>query len=132
VLLVDTNIIIDVLGEDPVWSDRAARQMRFQSRVHELVINPLIYAELSPSFASVPELDASIDGLELTYRELPRTALFVAGVAHRHYRKAGGPRQSILADFLIGAHAAVMGCGILTRDPRRYRSYFPAVEVIAP
>jgi predicted nucleic acid-binding protein len=132
VLLVDTNIIIDVLGEDAVWSDRAARQMRFQSRVHELVINPLIYAELSPSFASVPELDASIDGLELTYRELPRTALFVAGVAHRHYRKAGGPRQSILADFLIGAHAAVMGCGILTRDPRRYRSYFPAVEVIAP
>ena len=68
----------------------------------------------------------------LAYRELPKAALYVAGVAHRHYRRAGGLRQSILADFLIGAHAAVLGCGILTRDARRYRNYFPRVEVIAP
>ncbi len=131
-LLVDTNVLVDLLGGDAQWSDWSLRQLRFQSRVHELLINPVIYAELSPAFASEGELDGEVERLELRFRELPRTALFVAGVAHRHYRQAGGPRHSILADFLIGAHAAVLGCGILTRDARRYRCYFPRVPLVTP
>jgi predicted nucleic acid-binding protein len=131
-LLVDTNVLVDLLEKDAQWSGWSLRQLRFQSRVHELVINPVIYAELSPAFASESELDGEVERLELTFRELSRTALFVAGVAHRHYRQAGGPRHSILADFLIGAHAAVLGCGILTRDVRRYRSYFPRVPLVTP
>lgn len=73
-----------------------------------------------------------MQAIGLTYRELPKPALYIAGVAHRHYRKAGGSRETILADFLIGAHAAVLGCGILTRDARRYRHHFPRVPLVTP
>ena len=100
--------------------------------MQELVINPIIYAELAPGFASQQKLDSHVEGIGLGFRNLPKSALYIAGVAHRHYRQAGGPHLSILADFLIGAHAAVLGCGILTRDTKRYRSYFPRVPLITP
>jgi predicted nucleic acid-binding protein len=131
-LLVDTNVLIDVIEDDPQWYDWSVGQMRHHSNVHELLINPVIYAELAPTRRTSQMLDASLQIMEVSFQEIPRAALFLAGLAHRHYRQAGGPRESILADFLIGAHAAVLGCGILTRDARRYRKYFPRVPLVTP
>jgi predicted nucleic acid-binding protein len=132
VLLVDTNVIVDIVKDDPKWKTWSVEQLRNQKNAHELVISPVVYAELSPSFASQEKLDFQVDAIGLRFRDLPKSALYVAGVAHRQYRRAGGPRESILADFLIGAHAMVLGCGILTRDARRYRKYFPRVPLVTP
>jgi predicted nucleic acid-binding protein len=132
VLLVDTNILVDIMDADSQRADWSAHQLRTQRQVHELVINPVIYAELAPGFASQEKLDSQVEAIGLRFRELPKPALYVAGVAHRQYRRAGGARESILADFLIGAHAMVLGCGILTRDARQYRSYFPRVPLVSP
>ncbi|MGB1563972.1 MAG: type II toxin-antitoxin system VapC family toxin [Sinimarinibacterium flocculans] len=131
-LLVDTNVLIDVLEDDPAWSDWSLRQLRAQAQVHDLLINPVIYAELSLLFDSVAATDKVIDDMGLVLAELPRAALFLAGRAHVKYRQGGGTRSNVLADFFIGAHAAVAGCGILTRDDRRYRNYFPTVPLITP
>ena len=131
-LLVDTNILIDVFEDDPAWADWSVRQLRAQAQVHELVINPVIYAELSLAFESVHALDDAVEGMGLALHELPRPALFLAGRAFVKYRRDGGARSNVLADFFIGAHAAVAGCGILTRDARRYRNYFPTVPLLTP
>lgn len=131
-LLVDTNVLIDVLEDDPAWADWSVRQLRAQAQVHDLLINPVIYAELSLLFDSVAATDKVIDDMGLVLAELPRAALFLAGRAHVKYRQGGGTRSNVLADFFIGAHAAVAGCGILTRDDRRYRNYFPTVALITP
>jgi hypothetical protein len=132
VLLVDTNVLVDVFQDDSDWADWSLRQLRAQSQVHELAINPVIYAELALNFASVAALDAAVHGLELQFRDLPRPALFLAGKAFVKYRRAGGRKGNVLADFFVGAHAAVMGCGIITRDARRYRNYFPHVVLVVP
>jgi predicted nucleic acid-binding protein len=132
VLLVDTNVLIDVLEDDPQWADWSLRQLNAQSQVHELAINPVIYAELSLAFDSVVAFDDALEGMGLAVHDLPRPALFLAGRAFLKYRKQGGAKGNVLSDFFIGAHAAVLGCGILTRDERRYRSYFPTVTLIAP
>lgn len=131
-LLVDTNVLIDILQDDPGWADWSISQLRAQSQVHGLAINPVIYAELSLSFTSVTALDAAVAGLDLALMDLPRPALFLAGKAFLQYRRAGGTSGNVLADFFVGAHAAVLGCGIVTRDPRRYRSYFPTVSLVTP
>lgn len=131
-LMVDTNVLLDFIEDDPRWADWSEEQMRMQRKVHELVINPVIYTELAPAFDSQQKLEHHVEDMELGFLDLPKSALFLAGVAHRHYRRAGGARESILADFLIGAHAAVAGCGILTRDAKRYRSYFPRVPLVTP
>ena len=131
-LLVDTNVLVDVFEDDPVWADWSERQLRGQSQVHELLINPVIYAEVSLLFDSVRAVDVAIDGLGLTFREIPRAALFLAGRAFVKYRRDGGTKSNVLADFFIGAHAAVLGCGILTRDGRRYRNHFPSVALVEP
>ena len=131
-LLVDTNVLIDVFEDDPAWADWSVRQLRAQAQVHELVINPVIYAELSLAFESVHALDDAVEGMGLALHELPRPALFLAGRAFVKYRRDGGARSNVLADFFIGAHAAVAGCGILTRDARRYRNYFPTVPLLTP
>lgn len=131
-LLVDTNVLLDVLQDDPAWADWSVRQLRAQAQVHELFINPVIYAELSLAFESVQATDESIEGMGLSVQELPRPALFLAGRAFVKYRREGGAKGNVLADFFIGAHAAVMDCGILTRDARRYRSYFPRVALVTP
>jgi len=132
VLLVDTNVLVDVLEDDPDWADWSVRQLRAQSQVHELLINPVIYSELSLAFDSVGALDDAIEDMGLSFQELPRAALFLAGRAFVKYRRAGGGRSNVLADFFIGAHAAVLGCPIITRDARRYRSYFPTVPLLMP
>ena len=131
-LLVDTNVLIDVLEDDPEWADWSIAQLRAQSKVHPLTINSIIYAELSLTFSKVEALDKTIANLGLAVLELPRTTLFLAGKAFVQYRRQGGKANNVLADFFIGAHAAVLGCPLLTRDARRYRSYFPSVELIAP
>ena len=131
-LLVDTNVLIDVLEDDPEWVNWSIEQLRAQSQVHLLTINPIIYAELSLTFSSVEALDKTIENLDLTLAELPRPALFLAGKAFAQYRKKGGKANNVLADFFIGAHAAVLGCPLLTRDPRRYQTYFPSVTLITP
>ena len=131
-LLVDTNVLVDVLENDPVWADWSEQQLRAQSQVHELAINPVIYAELSLAFDSVTATDHAIDGLGLVLHELPRSALFLAGRAFVKYRREGGTKGNVLSDFFIGAHAAVLRCGILTRDGRRYRNHFPSVALVEP
>ena len=131
-LLVDTNVLLDVLTDDPVWADWSMRQLRAQSQVGRLCINPVIYSELSLVFDSVNAQEKAIEGMGLSYEELPRPALFLAGRAFIHYRRQGGAKGNVLADFFIGAHAAVMSCGILTRDSRRYRTYFPTVPLLTP
>ncbi len=131
-LLVDTNVLVDVLEDEPKWADWSVRQLRAQSQVHELVINPVIYSELSLTFDSVKALDEAIESMGLTLQELPRPALFLAGKAFVKYRRGGGSKGNVLADFFIGAHAAVLSCSILTRDARRYRNYFPTVQLLTP
>ena len=131
-LLVDTNVLVDVLEDEPKWADWSVRQLRAQSQVHELVINPVIYSELSLTFDSVKALDEALESMGLTLQELPRPALFLAGKAFVKYRRGGGSKGNVLADFFIGAHAAVLSCSILTRDARRYRNYFPTVQLLTP
>ena len=131
-LLVDTNVLVDVLENDPDWADWSIGQLRAQSQIHPLAINPIIYAELSLTFSTVEALDDTLDKLGLTIMELPRPALFLAGKAFVRYRRAGGKKSNVLADFFIGAHAAVIGCPWLTRDTNRYQRYFPSVKLIAP
>ena len=131
-LLVDTNVLVDVLENDPDWADWSISRLRAQSQIHPLAINPVIYAELSLTFSTVEALDDTLEKLGLTIMELPRPALFLAGKAFVRYRRAGGKKSNVLADFFIGAHAAVIGCPLLTRDTKRYQRYFPSVKLIAP
>jgi len=131
-VLVDTNVLVDVLENDPEWADWSIAQLRAQSKVHRLAVNPIIYSELSLTFSTVEALDQTLDGLGLVMIEVPRAALFLAGKAFVRYRRRGGRRNNVLADFFIGAHAAVSGFSVLTRDPRRYTAYFSGVTLIAP
>ena len=131
-LLVDTNVLVDVLQNDPQWADWSIAQMRAQARLHALVINPVIYAEMSLSFSTIEALDDVVRTLGLEMREIPRPALFLAAKAYAQYRGRGGSKVQVLPDFFIGAHAAVAGCSLLTRDAGRFRTYFPTLDVLAP
>ena len=131
-LLVDTNVLVDVLQNDPQWADWSIAQMRAQSSLHALVINPVIYAEMSLSFSTLEALDDVVGTLALEFREIPRPALFLAAKAYAQYRRRGGSKQQVLPDFFIGAHAAVEGWPLLTRDASRFRTYFPTLKVLAP
>ena len=131
-LLVDTNILIDVLEDDPAWAEWSLTQLRHRAQLTPLAINPIIYTELSVAFSTIEALDASLATMRLRQLEIPRPALFLAGKAFVRYRQQGGKKSNVLADFFIGAHAAVSRLPLLTRDTRRYRAYFPTVELIAP
>jgi predicted nucleic acid-binding protein len=131
-LLVDTNVLVDVLQDDPDWADWSIGQLRAQAVMHQLTINPIIYAEISLSFSTLERLDSAVSTLGLELREIPRPALFLAAKAFVQYRRRGGSRRQVLPDFFIGAHAAVEGWPLLTRDASRFRTYFPTLEVIAP
>jgi predicted nucleic acid-binding protein len=131
-LLVDTNVLVDVLQDDPQWAEWSIGQLRAQARLHQLAINPVIYAEISLSFSTLESLDEVIDTLGLVVHDIPRPALFLAAKAFARYRQRGGSRQQVLPDFFIGAHAAVQGWPLLTRDASRFRSYFPGLVVLAP
>ena len=131
-LLVDTNVLVDVLEDDPEWADWSIGQLRAQSKIHRLAINPIIYSELSLTFSTVEALDKTIEDLGLALIEVPRPALFLAGKAFVRSPRQGGNKNNVLADFYIGAHAAVSRLPLLTRDTRRYSSYFSNVALIAP
>ena len=131
-MLVDTNVLVDVLENEPEWADWSVGQLRAQSQIHRLVINPVIYSELSLTFSTFEALDETLAGMELGMIEIPRPALFLAGKAFVQYRRQGGVRNNVLGDFFIGAHAAVSGLPVLTRDTRRYASYFPSVKLVSP
>ena len=131
-LLVDTNVLVDVLQNDPQWADWSIGQLRAQAQLHQLVINPVIYAELSLSFSTFEALDRVVATMELAMHEMPRPALFLAGKAYLQYRRRGGGKAQVLPDFFIGAHAAVEGWPLLTRDASRFRTCFPSLEVVAP
>ena len=131
-LLVDTNVLVDVLQDDPQWANGSIGQMRAQASIHQLAINPVIYAEMSFSFSTLKALDSVVATLALELREIPRPALFLAAMAYAQYRKRGGTRLQVLPDFFIGAHAAVERWPLLTRNASRFRTYFPTLEVLAP
>lgn len=131
-ILVDTNVLVDILEDDPEWVEWSLSQIYGQSKIHQPIINPIIYAELSLTFSTHEALDEAIDDMRLEIIEIPRPALFLAGKAFAQYRRRDGQKQNVLADFFIGAHAAVSHYPILTRDSRRYRSYFPSLKIIEP
>ena len=131
-ILVDTNVLLDVVTNDPVWAEWSVEQLEAAALRGPLVINDIVYAELSVRYERIEKLEEFVEqaGLEMT--PLPRAALFLAAKVFTAYRKAGGARTGVLPDFFIGAQAAVEGLELLTRDTARYRSYFPTVKLIAP
>jgi predicted nucleic acid-binding protein len=131
-ILVDTNVLLDVVEDDPQWADWSQAQLEAASLSDRLAINPVIYSELSIAFARVEELERLLGEAGLAVEEIPREALFLAGKAFVEYRRRKGKKQGVLPDFYIGAHAAVMQWPLLTRDAGRYRGYFPTVRLITP
>jgi predicted nucleic acid-binding protein len=132
VTLVDSSVLLDILTTDPAWSQWSEQALAAASDAGRLVINQIVYAEVSISFDQIEDLDDAISADDFVRESLPYDAGFLAGKAFLAYRKRGGERRSPLPDFYIGAHAAVRGYRLLTRDVARYRSYFPTVELIAP
>jgi predicted nucleic acid-binding protein len=131
-VLIDSNVLIDVLHRDPVWAPWSDGTLERIADEAILVINPIVYGELSLGFASVEALDEALEPHLVEREGLPFAAAFLAGRAFLEYRRRGGSRTSPMPDFFIGAHAAVAGYRLLTRDPRRYRTYFPRLTLIAP
>jgi predicted nucleic acid-binding protein len=130
--LVDTNVLLDVLTADPQWADWSIRQLDAASLQGPVVINDIVYAELSVRFATIEAVDAMLAEADIEMAAIPRAALFLAAKAFQRYRAAGGARTGVLPDFFIGAHAAVARLPLLTHDARRYRTYFPSVQLTAP
>lgn len=131
-ILIDTNILIDLFAEDPDWNGRSLVAFRLAKSRDALAINDIVYAELAPGFPNVAELDAALAALDVVVVPTAKAALFLAGHVYRRYRRQRGIKLSVLPDFFIGAHAAVEGAQLLTRDARRVTTYFPTVEVISP
>jgi predicted nucleic acid-binding protein len=131
-ILVDSNVVFDVVTNDDEWAGWSQSQLEQAAASGPLTINDVIYAELSTRYATIEAADAMLRHLQIDVAAIPRSALFLAGKAYLRYRAIGGVRTGVLSDFFIGAHAAVERWPLLTRDVRRYRTYFPTVELIAP
>lgn len=131
-VLVDTNVLLDIATEDREWFEWSASRLSQAADRGGLAINPIIYAELSVHYDTLETLEAALSGHSFARLLLPWDAAFVAGKAFRRYRSRGGGKRSPLPDFYIGAHAAVAGLALLTRDARRYRDYFPRLKLISP
>jgi hypothetical protein len=131
-ILVDTNVLVDVVTDDPLWAEWSQRQLTLAAIRDDLAINDIIYAELSVRYTTIEELDAMISEASLVSAVVPRLALFLAGKAFQRYRSAGGSRTGVLPDFFIGAHAVISDSLLITRDAARYRTYFPGIALIAP
>jgi predicted nucleic acid-binding protein len=129
---LDTNVLLDVATDDPNWADWAAAQLEAASLRGAMLINDVVYAELSVRYAGIEAIDAFLDEAGIEIRPMPRAALFLAGKAFLSYRRARGARTGVLPDFFIGAHASIEEIPLLTRDVGRYRTYFPTLELIAP
>lgn len=131
-VLVDANVLIDIMTEDPVWAVWSSAELQRAADVSRLVINAIIYAEVSVRFSRIEDLEAALPTDMIAREPIPFMAGFLAAKAFRAYRRRGGSRLLSLPDFLIGAHAAVAGYQLLTRDATRYRTYFPTVRMISP
>ncbi|HEX3418552.1 MAG TPA: type II toxin-antitoxin system VapC family toxin [Stellaceae bacterium] len=131
-ILVDTNVLVDVVTDDPLWAEWSQRQLTLAAVRDDLAINDIVYAELSVRYTTIEELDAMIREANLVSAAVPRPALFLAGKAFQRYRSAGGIRTGVLPDFFIGAHAVISDSLLITRDAARYRTYFPGIVLIAP
>ncbi len=130
--LVDTNVLLDVLTEDRTWLEWSLKELSQAAESGPLLINPVIYAEVSVRFSRIEDLQAALPPEDYRRTQLPWEAAFLAGKAFMEYRRNRGARTSTLPDFFIGAHAAVDELSLLTRDGSRYRTYFPTVHLIAP
>jgi hypothetical protein len=130
--MVDSNVVLDILTDDTTWGHWSQTRLAQARDTGILVINPLIYAEVSTGFDQIEDLDQALPATDFAREALPWEAGFLAGKAFLTYRQRGGQRRSPLADFYIGAHAAVRGYRLLTRDTPRYRTYYPNLELIAP
>jgi hypothetical protein len=130
--LVDSCVLLDVITGDQQWADWSAGQIATAMDTGRVVINPLIYAEVSVGYQTIEELEELLPAADYEREPLPYVAGFAAGKAFVRYRRGGGDKRSPMPDFYIGAHAAVAGYRLLTRDVRRYRTYFPAIDIIAP
>jgi predicted nucleic acid-binding protein len=130
--LVDTNVILDMVTDDPHWVAWSRSQLEVAANQGPLIINDVIYAEVSVRFQTIDVLEAALSGLDIHVVPIPSASLFLAGKAFNRYRLRGGTRTGVLPDFYIGAHAAVRQCVLLTRDPSRYRSYFPTLRLTVP
>lgn len=131
-IFVDTSILIDIATDDPAWADWSRRAIVSARARGPLLINAIVYAEFAIGFEAQSDCDAEIEKFDLTPAEMPRSAAFRAAQAFRSYRRAGGARTVASPDFLIGAHASVAAAALLTRDARRYRTYFPELTLVAP
>lgn len=130
--LVDSNIILDIFLDDPNWADWSESTLTKYTQIGLLYINPIIYSEISIGFKHIEQLELAIRKAGFHRLEIPREALFLAGKAFLTYRKRKGEKKSSLPDFYIGAHAAVLGLGLITRDVPRFRLCFPTVKLISP
>lgn len=131
-LLVDSNVILDVFESDPIWANWSLQMLGRYHATHELIINPIIYAEVSIGYQNIEEVERVLKDGGFYLRQIPKEALFLAGKVFLEYRKRGGIRRSPLPDFFIGAHAAVKKLSLLTRDASRYKTDFPTVNLISP
>ncbi len=131
-IFVDTNVLLDVATLNPTWETWSKQQLDAAALRDRLVINPVVYAELSAGYSTREQVDEMLDLAGIVIVQTSRPALFMAGRAFQEYRKRGGVRTGVLSDFFIGAQAAVEQALLVTRDSRRYRTYFPTVELVTP
>ena len=131
-ILVDSNVLLDLMTEDSRWFSWSAQALAGAAESYRLVINPIIYAEVSIRYSRIEHLDAALPRAMIDREPIPYEAAFLAGKAFRAYRQRGGTKQSTLPDFFIGAHASIAGYSLLTRDAARYRTYFPRLRLLAP
>jgi predicted nucleic acid-binding protein len=132
VTLVDSCVLLDLTTDDPEWGEWSANALSNAADAGPIVINPIVYAEVSVDFATIEELDEALPTTEYRREPIPYEAGFLAGKAYLTYRRRGGMKRSPIADFYIGAHAAIRGYRLLTRDANRYRAYFPRLRLMAP
>jgi predicted nucleic acid-binding protein len=132
VTLVDSNVILDIVTEDPQWMDWSAAMLEEAAENGRLAINAMVYAEVGVRFDRIEDLEEAVPADYFRREAIPLEAAFLAGKCFVKYRSLGGVRRSPLPDFFIGAHAAVAGMTLLTRDARRYRSYFPRLRIVSP
>jgi predicted nucleic acid-binding protein len=131
-VLVDSNVILDIFSDDPEWAGWSEMTLERYGAVNDLLINPIIYTELSIGFARIEEMEVAIEIAGFQMVEIPKAALFLAGKVFLQYRQNKGAKSSPLPDFFIGAHAAVLGVDLITRDIARYHTYFPTLNLVTP
>lgn len=131
-VFADSNVILDIATGDPRWSVWSSDQLRHWLDAGRVLINPIVYGEIAFACDRIEEVDELLPPELFHDRPIPRAGAFLAARAHADYRSRGGQRTAVLPDFLIGAHAVVEGCPLLTRDPRRYRQAFPGLALITP